>query len=548
MRAPRLTNRAVAVAACSLIAAGSLLTPAAATILPQAAASAAHKAPEAPTFSVPGGSYDAPVKLKLSAGKGETIRYTTDGTVPTKASRAAGSNAIVVSRDTNLTAIAFKGNQAGVPRSVGYFIGSGEQPQARFMIMSDVHVGNYESDKLNWSGYFDTIGEVLGEPDAILSNGDMINDNWNGRGPDHQIVSRIFQENLQRKGMDDTKVFMSYGNHDGSLGDVRAGYPKEWFPDNGSGYYRAEVKGVPMLTVNTENYSTAQGTWLKEQLAGISADAKYKDLPIIVQGHRPIPGTVMDGQQTSNPRLTEDLSKFPRAIYFSGHSHLNINDPRAIHQKNFTAVNDGSSSYIEIDHGYKMIDATGELANRFETPTSQAVAVEVYKGRTVVKRVNLNADWHDVYTDGKWSVNFKPPFFSDGTLAGPSWNISTAGTDEQVRAAYEHTETQRNKQSPSWPSKKVVEGMKLSDGRLGMRISRAVDDQMVHHYRIKVSNEQTGAEVLNTKLANRFDVVPAALSIDVPLSVRRDGTAYKVELTAVDAQGNTSETVSTEIR
>ena len=143
MRAPRLTNRTVAVAACSLIAACSLLTPAAATILPQAAqAAVAHNAPEAPTFSVPGGTYDAPVKLKLSAGKGETIRYTTDGTIPTKASRAAGSNAIVVSRDINLTAIAFKGNQAGVPRSVGYYIGSDEQPQARFMIMSDVHVGN----------------------------------------------------------------------------------------------------------------------------------------------------------------------------------------------------------------------------------------------------------------------------------------------------------------------------------------------------------------------------------------------------------------------
>ena len=129
-----------------------------------------------------------------------------------------------------------------------------------------------------------------------------------------------------------------------------------------------------------------------------------------------------------------------------------------------------------------MIDATGELANRFETPTSQAVAVEVYKGRTVVKRVNLNADWHDVYTDGNWSVNFKPPFFSDGTLAGPSWKIATAGTDEQVRAAYEHTEANRNKQAPAWTRHKVVEGMELSDGRLGMRIARAVDDQMVHHY------------------------------------------------------------------
>ena len=116
MRAPRLTNRTVAVAACSLIAAGSLLTPAAATILPQAAqAAVAHNAPEAPTFSVPGGTYDAPVKLKLSAGKGETIRYTTDGTIPTKASRAAGSNAIVVSRDTNLAGHRLQGKPGRRP-------------------------------------------------------------------------------------------------------------------------------------------------------------------------------------------------------------------------------------------------------------------------------------------------------------------------------------------------------------------------------------------------------------------------------------------------
>ncbi len=170
--------------------------------------------------------------------------------------------------------------------------------------------------------------------------------------------------------MGDTQVFMSYGNHDATLAELRAGYPKEWFPDSGGGYYRTEVNGVPMITVNTENYSTQQGAWLREQLTGITADPGYRDLPVIIQGHRPTPGTVMDGQQTSNPRLTQDLSAFPQAIYFSGHSHLNLNDPRSIHQKSFTAVNDSSSSYIEIDHGYQMLTAEGQLANRFETPHS----------------------------------------------------------------------------------------------------------------------------------------------------------------------------------
>ena len=326
MRISRLSYRALAVATCSMIAAGTLVAPAVASSK-QPPANAVQQTPAAPTFSVPGGSYDGPIRVTLRAAQGETVRYTTDGTIPSKSSKASGNSSILISADTNLTAIAFKGNQPGVPRSVGYFIDSKEQPKASFMIMSDVHIGNYDSDKLNWAGYFDTIGEVLGAPDAILSNGDMINDNWNGRGKDHQITSRIFQENMKRKGMDDTAVFLSYGNHDATLAELRDGYPQGWFPDAGGGYYRAEVQGVPTITVNTENYSSAQSAWLTEQLTEIGANAKYDDLPVIVQGHRPISGTVMDGQQSSNAKLGQDLAKFPRAIYFSGHSHLNLNDP-----------------------------------------------------------------------------------------------------------------------------------------------------------------------------------------------------------------------------
>lgn len=542
-------HRALQAVSCSLVIAGSLLTPAVASAQQPAVESAGQShIPEAPQFSIPGGSYDGPISVKLTAQQGETVRYTTDGTIPTKSSKAAGNSAVKISADTNLTAVAFRGTQAGTPRSVGYFIDGAQEPQASFMIMSDVHIGNYESDKLNWAGYFDTIGEVLDKPDAILSNGDMINDNWNGRGKDHQITARIFQENLQRKGMEDTEVFMSYGNHDATLSELRAGYPASWFPDSGGGYYRTEVDGVPLITVNTENYSAQQSTWLREQLKDIGADARYADLPVIVQGHRPISGTVMDGQQSSNAQLGRDLALLPRAIYFSGHSHLNLNDPRSIHQKDFTAVNDGSSSYIEIDRGYQMIDGNGELANRFETPTSQALAVEVFEGRTVIKRVNLNADWHDIYTDGKWSANFKPPFFSAGTLAGASWQIDTKGTDSEVREAFGYTATHRNLTAPVWAQKKPLQGVDLASGELGLRIAAAGDDEMVHHYSITATNAATGMQVLKTKMANRFDAVPAATALTVPLSVQRDGTSYRVEVSAVDAQGNISDMATAVIR
>ncbi|MET3370250.1 UNVERIFIED_CONTAM: hypothetical protein ABIE34_003518 [Jeotgalibacillus campisalis] len=157
----------------------------------QPAVASPHEPPEAPTFSVDGGRYEESVSVRLNAAPGETIRYTTDGTIPTKASPTFAGKPIQITEDMNLTARAFKGSQPGAVSSEGYLIRNGEQPIARFMIMSDVHVGDYDGDRKRWASYFDTIKNVLGTPDAILSNGDMINDNWNGRGQDHKIVQRI---------------------------------------------------------------------------------------------------------------------------------------------------------------------------------------------------------------------------------------------------------------------------------------------------------------------------------------------------------------------
>ncbi len=286
--------------------------------------------------------------------------------------------------------------------------------------MSDVHVGDHANNDKKYESFFDTIGSIFPKPDAILSNGDMINDNGDGKGgPDHKIVAEIFQANLARKGMNDTQLLISNGNHDASLAAIRAGYPAEWFPDSGGGYYESDVNGVHLFTVNTETYNndSAQRNWLKSRLTEITAESGNLTKPILVQGHRPASNTAMDGQQASNPRLTEDLSAFPQAIFFSGHSHLNNNDDRSIHQRDFTSVNDGSMSYIEIDHGYQMVTESG-LANRFESPTAQALFVEVYQDRTEINRINMAADKHDIYAGGAWSANWQPPYSSAGTLSG----------------------------------------------------------------------------------------------------------------------------------
>ena len=87
----------------------------------------------------------------------------------------------------------------------------------------------------------------------------------------------------------------------------------------------------------------------------------------------------MDGQQASNPRLSEDLSAFPRRSTLPGTRISTINDDRSIHQRDFTSVNDGLMSYIEIDHGYQMV-SDPSLANRFEPSAAQALFVSVCRG------------------------------------------------------------------------------------------------------------------------------------------------------------------------
>ncbi len=73
----------------------------------------------APTFSSPGGNFAAPVVVTISsATPGATIRYTTDGTMPTPTTGTAiaSGSTVTVSQNTPLNAVAFETGY--VPSSV----------------------------------------------------------------------------------------------------------------------------------------------------------------------------------------------------------------------------------------------------------------------------------------------------------------------------------------------------------------------------------------------------------------------------------------------
>ncbi|MFF0744603.1 metallophosphoesterase [Streptomyces sp. NPDC004111] len=529
-------------------ASAALLAPTAAPA-PAAPSPAAAEAPAPPSVSRPGGRYERSVSIALRAERGAVVRYTLDGTTPTRTSRLyIPGLPLRLTKDTNVTAVAFRGRRASIPVSYGYLVKSGEKPLARLVVMSDVHIGNHKDNDKKYESFFDTIGSIFPEPDAILSNGDMINDNGDGKGPDHRIVSEIFGANLKRKRMTGTQVLISNGNHDASLADIRANYPRAWFPDSGGGYYESQVKGLHVFTLNTETYNSDAGqqAWLKRRLAALTAAAP--NTPVLVQGHRPATDTVMDGQQTSNPRLTADLSAFPQAVFFSGHSHLNLNDDRSVHQRDFTAVNDGSMSYVEMDHGYQAITENG-LANRFESPTAQALFVEVYQDRTEIARVNMAADKHDIYTGGKWSAAWQPPYASAGTLSGRTWTVRLKGrTPQEIKDGFTYTSAHRNKVAPVFTDRRPLSAVRDAKGALALRIAQGRDDQMVHHYRVEVADAATGAKAVSSKVLSEYYFAPRPDVLDVPVPDAPRGTRYVAKVTAVDAYGNASPEVSLKFR
>ena len=137
---------------------------------------------------------------------------------------------ITLASSANVSAIAVVKGVVSPVAIEGYLIKTAEKPLASFAVMSDVHTSTYDDNAVRWQKHFDTLQRILPQPDAIISNGDQINDNNFNTGDAHAVVRSIFEENLERKGMDDTKVLMTFGNHDDRLAKMSAMYPRGMVP------------------------------------------------------------------------------------------------------------------------------------------------------------------------------------------------------------------------------------------------------------------------------------------------------------------------------
>lgn len=137
-----------------------------------------------------------------------------------------------------------------------------------------------------------------------------------------------------------------------------------------------------------KHYTEQQVKWLDENIAAAVKDDPAK--PVFVFQHEHVRGTVYGSSKTDGWGLdtfTDVLEKYPQVVHISGHSHFPANDPRAIWQGSFTAINDGGLAYYEL-----AVDGRNGQFPEEKDRMSQALIIEVdADNRVLVKVLDVDA-------------------------------------------------------------------------------------------------------------------------------------------------------------
>ncbi len=134
---------------------------------------------------------------------------------------------------------------------------------------------------------------------------------------------------------------------------------------------------------DAKQYSAAQVEWLDKNLAEAVREDPGK--PVFVFQHEHVRDTVYGSSKSDGWGLdvfSDVLVKYPQAVHISGHSHFPANDPRAVWQDSFTAINDGGLAYYELAVDGK----NGQFPDERDR-MSQALIIEVDADNRVLVKV-----------------------------------------------------------------------------------------------------------------------------------------------------------------
>ncbi len=226
------------------------------------------------------------------------------------------------------------------------------KPVLRFMVVSDIHIKDYESPErerfakaIRDAYKIARSSDSYKKLDAVAVVGDFAD---NGSRTQFEAAKKITDENID---FSETKLIISVASHEfHSEGEIEGAYArlKEFFgvePD-----VHEVINGFHFVSVtpsHATNYNDGKKKWMAENLEAAAVTGRRK--PIFVFQHPHNTDTVYGSMLWGEDDLMPIYVNYPQIIHFSGHSHAPINDPRSIHQQHFTSLGTGTLSYFELD-------------------------------------------------------------------------------------------------------------------------------------------------------------------------------------------------------
>ncbi|MFC0273342.1 metallophosphoesterase family protein [Metabacillus herbersteinensis] len=390
--------------------------------------------------------------------------------------------------------------------------GNHRKPDLVFPVISDVHIKKTGTkDIQKFSNTLHQLNEVVPKQDAFVIVGDLTD---YGFTEEYDRFMSVYNAGKQSRAVS----MMAIGNHDYWNGLSVADAQKRFLEKTGmsSIYYHKVIKGYHFIVLGTEDgrtegtFSTKQIKWLGEKLKQASADDRKK--PIFVFHHQPIKDTVYGsewGFSENRDLFYNTLKEFPQAITFSGHTHYPLDDPKIIHQKDFTTIGTASVSYLWLDAGR----IQGEVPDGADI-LNQALVVEVYNNKVMIKR-------RDVHNN-EWT--------------GDPFVISSPANKD----TFIYTEKRSDKKAPFFTkdAKLTIVGATITG--FAISLTQAKDDLLLHDYKILARNLGTGKVEKEFLAFSEFyrDPVPNPLVLN--LDGLNPNTNYEIEVQALDAYENES--------
>ncbi|RFA34569.1 phosphatase [Virgibacillus dokdonensis] len=389
----------------------------------------------------------------------------------------------------------------------------GRKADLVFPVINDVHIKyNDEANMNKFTTTLNQLNQVVPQQDALVAIGDLTE---YGYETEYDIFMEVYEKN---KNPDATPMF-AIGNHDYWNGLSPIDSQKRFCQKTGmkSHYYHQIIKGYHFIILGTEDgktegtFSTNQIKWLENKLLIASNDDWKK--PIFVFHHQPIKETVYGsewGFSENRDLFYNTLKKFPQVITFSGHTHYPLDDPKIIHQKDFTTIGTSTGAYAWLEGG-RIQGAVPDGANMI----NQALIVEVYNNKLIIKRRDIhNNDWSGEDFEINYPIN---------------------------KRNFKYTEN-RDKKPPYFTKDAMVSILNeaTTASSLTILLTQAEDDLLVHDYKLKLKNIQTGKIEKEYLDFSEFYKDPMPNPLRLSIDRLQANTTYDIEIHALDAFGNKS--------